>query len=75
VARKNGFPGEEVEHGGNVFYRPVPTGLALHSGEQAVESIHDGGRQPLGLVGQDPSDCHSIIRATRAIGSSNSPLC
>jgi transposase len=30
VAREGEFPGDEVEHGGHVFHRPVPAGFALH---------------------------------------------
>ncbi len=45
--------GDEVEHGGHVFHRPVPVRLALRSREQAVESLHEGGRNFLGPVGQN----------------------
>ena len=30
VAREGEFPGDEVEHGGHVFHRPVPASLTLH---------------------------------------------
>ena len=30
VARQGKFPGNEVEHAGHVFHRPVPARLALH---------------------------------------------
>ena len=30
VAREGEFPGDEVEHGGHVFHRPVPASFALH---------------------------------------------
>jgi hypothetical protein len=53
VARQGEFPGDEVEHGGHVFHCPIPASFALHSREQAVESLHEGGGQPLGPVGQD----------------------
>ena len=45
VAREGEFPGDEVEHGGHVFHRPVPAGFALHGREQAVDTPHEGGRQ------------------------------
>jgi hypothetical protein len=30
VAREGEFTGDEVEHGGHVFHRPVPANLTLH---------------------------------------------
>ena len=54
VAREGEFPGDEVEHGGHVFHRPVPASLTLHGREQAVETLHEGGGQTSSPMGQDP---------------------
>ena len=75
VAREGEFPGDEVDRGGHVFDRPIPAGLALHSREQAVKSLHKGRRQTLSPMGLNPIQVRSIIRAARAIGSSKSPAC
>ena len=53
-AREGEFPSDEVEHGGHVFHRTVPASLTLHGREQAVETLHEGGRQTSSPMGLDP---------------------
>lgn len=75
VERQGDFPGDKVERGGHVSLRPMTVGFALHSREQAIESLHAGGLRILSPVGQDffrMPFYHS--GAIRAIGSSNSPV-
>jgi hypothetical protein len=45
MARQGESPGDQVEHGGHVFHRPVPASFTLHGREPAVETLHEGGRQ------------------------------
>jgi len=53
VGRSGKFPGDQVEHSGHVYHRPIPGSLALHSREQAVETLYESGGQSSGPVGQD----------------------
>ena len=53
VAPQSNFFGAEVEHGRHAIHRSVPMGLALYGRDQAVESLHEGGRQTSNSEGQD----------------------
>jgi hypothetical protein len=45
VARQDKFSCDEIEHGGHVVHCPFSSGLVFHNREQAVESLHEDGRQ------------------------------
>ena len=71
IRREGELAGDEVEHGGHIFWAAIAAGLAL---DGAVEALQIAGAEPAASpLGQDAFQMFLEVLATFASGASASP--